>query len=61
MNIEKQIEIEKKELIKKRNFFKARLIYYELDKTQIDLIMNDVLDLIKITAKFSYMEGRLKK
>lgn len=61
MDIEKQIEIEKKELVKKRNFFKARLIYYELDKTQIDLIMNDVLDLIKITARFSYMEGRLKK
>jgi len=61
MDIEKQIEIEKKELVKKRNFFKARLVYYDLNKTQIDLIMNDVLDLIKITARFSYMEGRLKK
>lgn len=56
--LEEQLE---KELIEKRNLFKARLVYYRLDKTQIDLIMNDVLDLIKITASYSYTKGRLKK
>lgn len=60
MNIEEQITLEEKQLIEKRNLFKARLVHYGLDKTQIDLIMNDVLDLIKITASYSYMKGRLK-
>lgn len=53
-------QIQEKELIEKKNLFKARLVYYGLNKTQIDLIMNDMLDLIKIAANFSYLKGRLK-
>ena len=61
MTIKEEIELEEKKLIEKRNLFKARLVYYGLGKTEIEFIMNDVLDLIKITAKFCYMKGRLKK
>lgn len=61
MDIEEQIALEEKQLLEKRNLLKARLVYYKLDKTQIDLIMNDVLDLLKITASYSYTKGRLKK
>lgn len=53
-------QIQEKELIEKKNLFKARLVYYGLNKTQIDLIMNDVLNLIKIASNFSYLKGRLK-
>ena len=61
MTIEEQLQIEEQKLIEKRNLFKARLVYYGLGKTEIDLIMNDVLELVKITANYSYTKGRLKK
>lgn len=61
MTSEEEIKVKEQELIEKRNLFKARLVYYGLGKTEIDLIMNDVLDLIKITASYSYTKGRLKK
>lgn len=61
MTIEEQITLEKKNLVEKRNLFKKRLVYYGLSKTEIDFIMNDVLEMAKITARFCYMEGRLKK
>jgi hypothetical protein len=61
MTSEEEIKVKEQELIEKRNLFKARLVYYGLGKTEIDLIMNDVLELVKITASYSYTKGRLKK
>lgn len=61
MSIEEELKLQEKSLIEKRNLFKARLVYYGLGKTEIDLIMNDVLELVKITASYSYTKGRLKK
>jgi hypothetical protein len=61
MTSEEEIKVKEQELIEKRNLFKARLVYYGLGKTEIDLIMNDVLEIVKITASYSYTKGRLKK